>query len=381
MVALSTLTCPVCGAPMQDASARCAYCGSLVVIRMDHPRLDPALLDRARVDEQIDGLRSRLRRDPSDAGAHYGLGVAYFSLGLLEDAATELRQAARLMPEHPEIHAQLAVVLAELDITGKRGVREEAWSQLRIALSLDRSHPEALLLSARLRADDGDWQAALDVLRPALGSDPGIDRRATDLLLGRATMLAARDRWLEAASLWSEAAAIDPATTRNMLMDLLRLEQDTLLAPPKWSWLALPPPSQTASAVAKRVAGFLLPGVAAFLLSLVLAERPGLEPLSLIFCAMTLALPAWLFWQGRQRRRAEAAPNAALAASIRRDPGAFFRGDPSLDTVLAAARYVAAERQGQAIMAENAWLAGGKRQALKGAALRAPWMPDGTSRD
>jgi hypothetical protein len=380
MVALSTLNCPVCGAPMQDAPARCAYCGSLIVIRMDHPRLDPALLDRALVARQIETLRGRLRHDATDAEARYGLGVAYFSLGLLDEAAGELEQAAKLTPEHPEIHVQLAVVLAELDIIGRKGAREQVRRRLATARSLQPNHPEALLLEARLEAQDGDWREALSTLRPALGQDPEIDRRATDLLLGRATMLAARDRWLDAASLWREAASIDGETTRAMLIELLREQQDTLLGPPKWSWVARP--SLTAGREwPKAAAQIALPGIAALVISLIFAQWEATYALSLLFCAITFVLPAWLFRSVRQRRRAAAAPNIAVAETIRRDPAAFFRGAPSLEMVLAAADYVATELQGKAIVAENAWIAGGKRQAMRGASLRAPWMPTGERRD
>ncbi|MFM9108888.1 MAG: tetratricopeptide repeat protein [Chloroflexota bacterium] len=377
MVVLSPLNCPVCGAPMPDASASCAYCGSLLGIRMDHPRLDPALLHRARIDELIDGLRARIRRDPADAAARYGLGVACFSLGLIDESAAELQQAVRLEPEHPGIRVQFAVVLAELDLIGVAGARDRAWRELRAALSLAPRDPEGLLLAARLHADAGDWSDALRVLRPALGAAPEVNRRAADLFLGRAAMLAARERWLDAASLWREAAAIDPVATSAMLREMLRDQQETLLGPPRFSRLARPPASRSPGEWGRAAAFVLMPGAAAFAVSMLLSQWDATIPLALVFCALTLLLPLAILWRLRRERRAAAAPALPLITAIRRDPAAFFRGEPGLDSLLAAADFVAAERQGRAILAENAWLSGGRRRAARAASLRAPWMPSG----
>jgi tetratricopeptide (TPR) repeat protein len=361
MVALTTLNCPVCGAPMQDASARCVYCGSLVVIRMDHPRLDPALLDRARVDQQITSLRARIRRDPADAEAHYGLGVAYFSLGLLDDSAEELAVAVSLAPEHPEIRVQLAVVLAELDILGRPGAKARAWKEIRTALSLDRRNAQALLLSARLLTATGDWDGAMDTLRPALRTNPEIDRGATDLLLGRATMLAARGRWADASTHWTEAAGIDPETTRDMLLDLLQRNRETLAAPPKWSWVTQPPERLDFAGLLRGGWFILWPGFAAFVATVIFAQWQATMIISLIAMLLIIILPIWRFFELRAKRRAQAVPHDDLAEAIRRDPDAFLRGNPSLDLVLKAAGFVATERQGQAIVAERAVRAGGER--------------------
>lgn len=98
---ITVLSCPVCGAPFNPNDPRCTYCGSVVVIRTDHPRIDPKLLNKAVVDEHIAKYRRSVRQDANDETAHYGLGVAYFNLGLLDEAAAELTEAARLMPENP----------------------------------------------------------------------------------------------------------------------------------------------------------------------------------------------------------------------------------------------------------------------------------------
>jgi tetratricopeptide (TPR) repeat protein len=123
MAQLVALTCPVCGAPFAPESDRCGYCGSIVVLKTDHSRIDPRLLNKLVIDEHIAEYRKVVRIDANDATAHYGLGVAYFNLGLIDEKVDELTQAARLMPENPNIQSQLAVALREATRRGN----PDAW--------------------------------------------------------------------------------------------------------------------------------------------------------------------------------------------------------------------------------------------------------------
>jgi len=90
MPSVVTLSCPVCGAPLRPESTTCRYCGSTIFISTNHPRINPLSLNKAVIDENIAKFRSSLRRDPNDETAYYGLGVAYFNLGLMEDAIAAL---------------------------------------------------------------------------------------------------------------------------------------------------------------------------------------------------------------------------------------------------------------------------------------------------
>jgi len=105
------------------------------------PALDPGRLDDGVVEARVETFRSRLRRDPDDVEARFGLGVAYLALGLLEEAARELDAAAQLAPENPRVQTQLAVVLAEQATTGKRGAEREAWERVGLALRLAPGDP------------------------------------------------------------------------------------------------------------------------------------------------------------------------------------------------------------------------------------------------
>ena len=80
---------------------------------MDMPRIDPASLKLAVIDQHIAEYRSAVRRDHNDEMAHFGLGIAYYNLRLHEEAIAEIEEAVRLMPENPHIQFQLAVMHSE----------------------------------------------------------------------------------------------------------------------------------------------------------------------------------------------------------------------------------------------------------------------------
>ena len=176
MPSVIVLAGPVCGAPLAPESSRCAYCGSVVVIQTDHPRIDPRLLNKAVVDEHIARYRTAVRQDPNDETAHYALGVAYFNLGLLDDAATELAEAARLMPENPHIQAQLAVVYTDLAINGRPEAARFALDRVDRALLLRPNLLDALLIKATLHELEGRWEAAVGTWREVAAQDPAAAR-------------------------------------------------------------------------------------------------------------------------------------------------------------------------------------------------------------
>jgi tetratricopeptide (TPR) repeat protein len=222
VVSVTVLTCPVCAAPLAPDRDRCAYCGSVVVIKTDHPRIDPHLLNKAVIDQHIAEYRRTVRRDPNDETAHYGLGVAYFNLGLLEEAADELTQAARLMPENPHIQTQLAVVLAEHAAAGRPDRERDAWDRLNRALILNPRHADALLLKAELLGRKGDNVGALAALREVAKVDPSAsrDRLVTSLLADVERNVAALDVARAMSSL-QEVAGLDAATVRPRLKRFL----------------------------------------------------------------------------------------------------------------------------------------------------------------
>ena len=195
---VTALSCPVCSAPLARAADRCDYCGAWVVISVDHPAIDPASIDRGRIDQHIAGFRAALKRDPGDAAAHYGLGIAYFNLGLPHEAADELTEAARLTPERPAIQVMLGVVLADLAAMGDGRAAALAAERALRALVLDRGNVEAHLLQARLAAAAGDDPGMLASLRAAAERDREAIRPAAAAWLSRhAQILATAPQFLE----------------------------------------------------------------------------------------------------------------------------------------------------------------------------------------
>jgi tetratricopeptide (TPR) repeat protein/ribosomal protein L40E len=174
---ITALHCPVCGAPLAPEDARCRYCGSVVVIETDHPRIDPSKLNKAVIDDRIAKYRTAARRDPNDETAHYGLGVAYFNLGLLDDSARELSEAARLMPENPHIQHQLAVVYAELAKVGRSEAEMSAWDRLNRALLLSTANADSYLLKADLHLRKGERRQAIEAWSCAFAIEPSSIRQ------------------------------------------------------------------------------------------------------------------------------------------------------------------------------------------------------------
>lgn len=105
----------------------------------------------------------RRRRQPT-AWDHNALGAHFYQVGAYDLAMTELREATRLLPDHPSFQYNLACVYHVLH-------REaEAIAALRQALALDPSHIKARLLLGQLLVAQGDAGAARVELEAVLAS-------------------------------------------------------------------------------------------------------------------------------------------------------------------------------------------------------------------
>lgn len=158
MPEIMALSCPVCAAPLQsDDAERCSYCGSIVFIKPDLPRLNKINLNTSVIHEHIALFRQRVRASNFDEEAHYGLGVAYYNLGLNDAAIDELTKAANLMPENPDIRFQLATVFYESDDPSHKAL---AKSQLRDILTLTPGHGDSIKMMAYTLLNEGDIEGA-----------------------------------------------------------------------------------------------------------------------------------------------------------------------------------------------------------------------------
>ncbi len=174
MPQLIALTCPICAAPLSPKSDRCDFCGSFIVIKINLPKLDYRSLNQSVIQEHIVDFRRTVRRDPYDEAAHYGLGLAYFNLGLLEDANAELSQAAKLMPENPNIQAQLAVVLRDLARQGDFSARLQMQQRVASALKLDPDNQEALAIQAEIYDFEGRSGEMSQIIQRLIWLNPGM---------------------------------------------------------------------------------------------------------------------------------------------------------------------------------------------------------------
>jgi tetratricopeptide (TPR) repeat protein len=166
------MTCPVCGAPLSPAAERCDYCHSWLVLEVDHSVIDPSAIDRSRIHEHIAAFRKRLKVDPDDAQAQYGLGIAYINLGLYHEAADALVEATRLTPENGAMQVLLGIVYAELVELGETQHIASARERARRALILDSHLVDAYLLQARIAARSSEHRVMLDRLQVAIDLEP-----------------------------------------------------------------------------------------------------------------------------------------------------------------------------------------------------------------
>lgn len=74
---------------------------------------------REKVLKQIEEIKATLEIDPSDAKAHFQLGLAYMALGRHEDEVAEYLEAVRLEPDFADAHFNLGLsydLLAQGDL-------------------------------------------------------------------------------------------------------------------------------------------------------------------------------------------------------------------------------------------------------------------------
>jgi tetratricopeptide (TPR) repeat protein len=222
VTARSALSCPVCGAPREPGVARCAYCGSWLVVFPDET--DETAVDIGLLRERVDAFRRALAADPDDVVALHGLGVAYRTLGLLDDAIPILARAANRQPESLGIQRALAGTLLDAvrlrpdDLRMWRDVRRQADRIL--ALDPDAVEGWRLVAEASLRSRDDD---ALIALAPDLAwHDPdGDHHRVADHLRQLGEYRYGDWRWEGAVDAWAALAALDPRMGRTALVAFL----------------------------------------------------------------------------------------------------------------------------------------------------------------
>lgn len=224
MPQILALACPVCGAPLKPSDEKCGFCGSYIFIKTDLPKLDRHTLNQSVIQEHITDFRRRIRSNQYDEEAHYGLGVAYFSLGLTDEAVDELSQAARLMPENPHIQTQLAVALRNSFKAGNQAAEQQMHTRIQSALLLDPNHVEAAMLKTEVLLDSQKYADAIALYRTM---SPEVQERARPRLVSAFERLCEQrlgsEKWMEARWCWDTLEPIDIPAAKRLAVRFLNL--------------------------------------------------------------------------------------------------------------------------------------------------------------
>jgi hypothetical protein len=224
MPQITALACPVCGAPLKPGDEKCSFCGSYIFIKTDLPRLDRHTLNQSVIQDHITDFRRRIRSNQYDEEAHYGLGVAYFSLGLTDEAVDELSQAARLMPENPHIQAQLAVALRNSFKAGNQAAEQQMNTRIQSALLLDPNHVEAAMLKTEVLLDSQKYADAIALYHTM---SPEVQDRAKPKFVSAFETLCEQrlgsEKWMEARWCWNTLEPIDTPAAQRLAVRFLNL--------------------------------------------------------------------------------------------------------------------------------------------------------------
>jgi tetratricopeptide (TPR) repeat protein len=153
-------------------------------------------------------IHHRLERNPNDVVAHMNLAAIEISRLNAQAAVTELRAAARLDPNRPEVRNMLGLALAAL------GRSAEAIEQYALALRARPADASARFNLATALAKTGRIDEAVENLRQVLAANPGdaaATRRLAEVLTLRGMRMLRDGRNAEAVAQFDEALKRDPS--------------------------------------------------------------------------------------------------------------------------------------------------------------------------
>jgi tetratricopeptide (TPR) repeat protein len=154
-------------------------------------------------------IRHRLEKNPNDVVAHMNLGAIQLSRLNAQAAVTELRTAAQLDPNRPEIHNMLGLALATM------GRNAEAIEQYALALRARPEYASARFNLATVLAKTGRTDEAVENLRRVLAANPedaAATKRLAEVLTLRGMILLRGGKRSEAVAQFDEALKLDPSS-------------------------------------------------------------------------------------------------------------------------------------------------------------------------
>ena len=120
----------------------------------------PHDLSQAQVEQLVDQLAARLQSRPDDAPGWAMLARSRVALGQHDKAVEAFAQAARLLPDNPDLLADYADALA---MAHGRRLDGEPLALLQRALAVDPHHPKSLALAGTEAFDRKDYKHAVQL--------------------------------------------------------------------------------------------------------------------------------------------------------------------------------------------------------------------------
>jgi tetratricopeptide (TPR) repeat protein len=153
-----------------------------------------------------------VQQSPNYAGAHYMLGLTLKQLGRSDDALKEFREADRLEPANPAYAVVLASML--MDRNRPQDVLS-ILNDVKVASLKGAQKAAVLSLQARAKADNGDFNGAIELARQATQADA----RSADAWATLGTAYSRQDRSADAFGAFRKAWEIAPeeAFARNAI--------------------------------------------------------------------------------------------------------------------------------------------------------------------
>ena len=181
-----------------------------------HNRMGTELLKAGKPAQAAEQFKKAIEADPTHAGAHSNLGVAYERLGR-QEARAQFERAIELRPDFTHAHFNLARVLM------KAGRSAEAVAELQRTIQIDPDHFGALNMLGTALGRQGKFAEAQSHLERAVRLDPNHAEARSNL----GAAYAGQGRLDEAVAQLEEAIRINPddAETREHLNRVRALQQ------------------------------------------------------------------------------------------------------------------------------------------------------------
>jgi tetratricopeptide (TPR) repeat protein len=145
-----------------------------------------------------------LESDEKEPVYNQMMAMALERLGYLSKALEFLERCLKLTPNNPDIHTNLGIIAAKLEML------DASETFYRLALQLDPKREDAIINLSSVLREKGDFDAAIEILRTAIMANPTAEKLWNAL----GTVLLDAVRPEEALTFYLESARLNPAFGR-----------------------------------------------------------------------------------------------------------------------------------------------------------------------